>query len=528
MNSEIYNDLEKLIKKVTGEKQRFERLELTKEEALELFADNPFKLEIIQKKVPDGEMCSAYRCGPLVDLCRGPHLPTTGHVKSMGILKHSGSYWLGDQNNPRLQRVYGISFPTTQELREYREMLRMAANRDHRKIGMAQRLFFFNEISPGSCFFLPHGAMIYNKLVDFMRQEYLKRGYQEVITPNVYNVDLWKQSGHFANYKDNMFMFDCEGVQFGIKPMNCPGHCVMFGSFIRSYRDLPVRWADFGVLHRNEASGALSGLTRVRRFQQDDAHIFCRRDQLREEVSGVLDLLRHTYGVFGFTFELQLSTRPEKYLGEMELWDEAELALADCLDEFGEPWTINAADGAFYGPKIDIKLTDALRRKHQCATIQLDFQLPIRFNLQYKDSDNEHRRPVIIHRAIFGSVERMIAVLTEHTGGKWPFWISPRQICVVPLTHAFDEPARALCERIRARGYLADFDDSDNQMKKKVFNAQAMQYNYVLVYGAAEQETGILALRPRGEAGDAKSGRVVKLTEEQMYERFAEEVAQYK
>jgi threonyl-tRNA synthetase len=307
-------------------------------------------------------------------------------------------------------------------------------------------IFSLFQLSPGSCFWLPHGARVYNKLMEFIKDEYWKRGYQEVVTPNIFNLQLWEQSGHAEHYKENMFVFDVEGAEWGMKPMNCPGHCLMFAHRLRSYRELPLRLADFGVLHRNELSGALTGLTRVRRFQQDDGHIFCRQDQIKQEVLGALDFMAHVYRTLGMHYQLELSTKPAKGLGEQSLWDLAEAQLADALNEFvGEGnWRLNPGDGAFYGPKIDIKVFDALERIHQCATVQLDFQLPIRFDLEYKsgvDGDESFQRPVMVHRAMLGSVERMAAVLMEHFGGKWPFWLSPRQAIVVPIDPKYNDYA---------------------------------------------------------------------------------------
>jgi len=317
--------------------------------------------------------------------------------------------------------------------------------------------------------------------MDLIRGEYRKRGFSEVISPNIYNNKLWKTSGHWQHYAENMFAFDIEKETFALKPMNCPGHCLMFSHRPRSWRELPLRMADFGVLHRNELSGALSGLTRVRRFQQDDAHIFCTPDQIGKEIDAALDFLDHVYGIFGFTFDLKLSTRPEKYLGDIEVWNTAENQLADSLNKFAKPWKENPGDGAFYGPKIDITITDALKRAHQCATIQLDFQLPIRFELNYIADDGEKKRPVIIHRAILGSVERMIAILTESSAGKWPFWISPRQVCIVPVGPSVNDYAEEVQKKLHASGYQAEVDlDAGDTLNKKIRNAQLAQFNFIL------------------------------------------------
>ncbi|XP_031524150.1 threonine--tRNA ligase 2, cytoplasmic isoform X4 [Papio anubis] len=410
--------LENICKAIIKEKQPFERLEVSKEILLEMFKYNKFKCRILNEKV-DTATTTVYRCGPLIDLCKGPHVRHTGKIKTIKIFKNSSTYWEGNPEMETLQRIYGISFPDNKMMRNWEKFQEEAKNRDHRKIGKEQELFFFHDLSPGSCFFLPRGAFIYNTLTDFIREEYHKRDFTEVLSPNMYNSKLWEASGHWQHYSENMFTFEIEKDTFALKPMNCPGHCLMFAHRPRSWREMPMRFADFGVLHRNELSGTLSGLTRVRRFQQDDAHIFCTVEQIEEEIKGCLQFLQSVYSTFGFSFQLNLSTRPENFLGEIEMWNEAEKQLQNSLMEFGEPWKMNPGDGAFYGPKIDIKIKDAIGRYHQCATIQLDFQLPIRFNLTYvsKDGDDK-KRPVIIHRAILGSVERMIAILSENYGGK--------------------------------------------------------------------------------------------------------------
>nr|CAD7434325.1 unnamed protein product [Timema monikensis] len=482
--------VEQLMKSIVKDKQNFERLELRKEDLLEMFKYNEFKVRILNEKV-NTPTTTVYRCGPLIDLCRGPHVRHTGKVKALKVTKNSATYWEGKSDAETLQRVYGISFPDPKQLKEWEKFQEEAAKRDHRKIGKEQELFFFHELSPGSCFFLPKGAYIYNTLVEFIKSEYRKRGFQEVITPNIYNAKLWQTSGHWAHYADNMFSFESEKETFALKPMNCPGHCLI----TRSWRELPLRLADFGVLHRNELSGALTGLTRVRRFQQDDAHIFC---AIKDEMLGALDFLRSVYAVFGFTFQLVLSTRPDKYLGEIAMWDEAEKQLADSLNTFGDPWKENPGDGAFYGPKIDITISDALKRSHQCATIQLDFQLPIRFNLGYVSESGDKKRPVIIHRAILGSVERMIAILTESYAGKWPFWLSPRQSIVIPVGPSLDSYAFQVKQKIYDAGFMCDVDvDPGDTMNKKIRNAQLAQYNFILVVGEKEKTAGTVNVRTR-------------------------------
>ncbi|KAG7704012.1 hypothetical protein KL914_004503 [Ogataea haglerorum] len=510
-----FSDIETLCTRAIKEKQPFERLVMTKDELLEMFSYNKYKVALIKSKIPDGTSSTVYRCGPLIDLCRGPHVPHTGRVKAFKVLKNSSSYFLGDSNNDSLQRVYGVSFPDKALMKEHLKFLEEAAARDHRKIGREQDLFFFHEMSPGSCFWLPHGARIYNGLCDLLRNQYRKRGYEEVITPNMYNSKLWETSGHWANYKENMFTFEVEKDTFGLKPMNCPGHCLMFKSRERSYRELPWRVADFGVIHRNEFSGALSGLTRVRRFQQDDAHIFCTQDQIEDEISGVFDFLQHIYGIFGFEFKMELSTRPEKYVGDIETWNNAEAKLESALNKWGGKWELNPGDGAFYGPKIDIMISDALRRWHQCATIQLDFQLPNRFELEYrgKDDSAEVQRPVMIHRAILGSIERMTAILTEHFAGKWPFWLSPRQILVVPVGVRYFEYAQEVQKLLQTEGFYADVDLSGNTLQKKVRTGQLQKYNLIFIVGEQEQNEKAVNIRNRDIQELQSKNEMVKLND---------------
>eukprot|EP00039_Didymoeca_costata_P010775 m.145836 g.145836 ORF g.145836 m.145836 type:complete len:776 (+) comp14958_c0_seq6:47-2374(+) len=492
-----YAPLNSLCKSVTKQKQEFQRLEMKKEDLLEMFKYNQFKVRILKERVTT-PTTTVYRCGDLIDLCRGPHVRNTGKVKAIEVVKTSSTYWEGNSEAENLQRVYGISFPDAKELKEWKRIQEEAAKRDHRKIGTQQELFFFHELSPGSCFFLPKGAFIYNQLIQFIKGEYRKRGFQEVVTPNIYNSKLWETSGHWQHYSEDMFSFEAEDETWALKPMNCPGHCLMFGHRVRSYKELPLRLADFGVLHRNELSGALTGLTRVRRFQQDDAHIFCMEEQIEEEIAGALDFLQYVYGKFGFTFELNLSTRPKKFLGDIAVWDRAEDALRRTLDGFGHSWKLNPGDGAFYGPKIDITIKDALKRSHQCATIQLDFQLPLRFKLEYVPAvaKDEPSRPVIIHRAILGSVERMIAILIESYAGNWPFWINPRQAQVVPVVPLFNEYALEVREKLTHAGFMVDADVNDSDtMNKKIRNAQMSRYAFIFVVGEAEKNANSVAIR---------------------------------
>ena len=546
-----FKEIEEQVKKNAQGNHPFSRLIMSKKEALELFKANPFKVQLISSKVKDDEITTAYRCGDFIDLCLGPHIPNLSLIKALKITKNSATNWLGKTTNDSLQRIYGISFPNDKLLKEYIKKLEDEEKNDHRNIGKQQGLFMFHTLSPGSCFWFQPGAHIYNKLIEFIRNQYKVRGYSEVISPNIYNLKLWKTSGHYKNYKENLFLMKVENQGFGLKPMNCPGHCLMFDSVSRSYKELPIRMADFGVLHRNEISGALSGLTRVRRFQQDDAHIFCRYDQIMDEVLGFLDFMSYVYEIFGFKYELYLSTRPEKMLGSAKLWDMAEKSLADALNKFGKPWKINPGDGAFYGPKIDIKLFDALGRAHQCGTVQLDFQLPIRFNLMYKteeqiikedknknkeeiEQDNKsnkelneygellgkelykadewddedfyweeknlkpgYARPCIVHRAILGSVERCSAILIEHYEGKFPFWLSPRQLCICTINNKVEDYAEKWYLMLKYKGYQVSLDKSSTTLQKKVRNAQLAQFNYIGVIGQEEADGNSIDIRTR-------------------------------
>ncbi|KIK68334.1 hypothetical protein GYMLUDRAFT_35720 [Collybiopsis luxurians FD-317 M1] len=522
-----YPALEKVSEMAIKDKQKFERLVVSKENLLKMFHYNKYKQYLIDTKVPDGTSTTVYRCGPMIDLCVGPHIPHTGKIKALMITKSSASYFLGDSNNDSLQRIYGISFPDKKQLTEYKAFLAEAAKRDHRKIGKEQELFFFNDLSPGSCFFLPHGTRIYNTLLDLLRMEYRKRGYQEVISPNMYHSKLWETSGHWQNYKDGMFTLDIEKEKWGLKPMNCPGHCLIFDSRDRSYKELPIRMAEFGIIHRNEASGALTGLTRVRRFMQDDTHVFCMPSQIEEEINALFDFMQHVYGIFGFDFHLELSTRPENYLGAIETWNEAESQLTKALDKhYPGKWDLNPGDGAFYGPKIDITIRDALRRSFQCATIQLDFQLPERFNLKYRSAedfgspDRPASRPVIIHRAILGSLERFIAIITEHFAGKWPFWLSPRQVVVIPVAAPYKEYATQISERLNSLGLYADVDNSDNTLPKKIRNGEIAQYNFILVVGQEELDAKAVNVRNRDDVGTKNKGEMIPL--DTVVEKFVE------
>ncbi|XP_074785256.1 threonine--tRNA ligase, mitochondrial isoform X2 [Athene noctua] len=425
-------------------RHRFERLEATRQQLAELFKHNRFQLQQIEEEVTS-PTATVYRCGPLLRLCPGPLLPHTGLVSALRVLSSSAAFWREPGGGRRaLQRVAAVAFPSADALAAWQRAQDEAALRDHRRIGREQELFFFHKLSPGSCFFLPRGAHVYNTLIEFIRSEYRARGFWEVVTPNVFSPRLWELSGHWQHYSPHMFSFAAGTETLSLKPMNCPAHCLMFAHRPRSWRELPLRLADFGVLHRNEPPGSLTGLTRVRRFQQDDAHIFCTLEQLEGEIDACLDFVRTVYAVLGFSFRLALATRPPGFLGDPETWDRAEQQLERSLRTFGQPWELSPGDGAFYGPKIDIRIRDALGRQHQCGTIQLDFQMPERFELEYASATGGAARPVLIHRAVLGSVERMVAVLAESCGGRWPLWLSPLQAIVIPQAPEVEDYAREL------------------------------------------------------------------------------------
>ncbi|KAK7000243.1 aa-TRNA-ligase-II domain-containing protein [Favolaschia claudopus] len=471
-----YPSVEKVAESAIKEKQKFERLVVKKETLLEMFNYNKYKKHLIETKVPDGTSTTVHGCGPMIDLC------------------NSSSYFLGDANNESLQRIYGISFPVKKQLTEYKAFLEEAAKRDHRRIGKDQELFSFNELSPGSCFFLPHGTRIYNTLTEFIRCGPFRLNPFTGISPNMFHSKLWQQSGHWQNYKDDMF---------GLKPMNCPSHCIIFGSRDRSYRELPIRMAEFGILHRNEASGALTGLTRVRRFAQDDTHVFCMPSQVAGEISALFDFMQHVYGTFRLDFQLELSTRPDNFLGDIKTWDHAGESLEK---RYPGKWELSPGDGAFYGPKIDISIRDSLSRSFQCATIQLDFQLPNQFDLKYRgeDTQNPEVRPVMIHRAILGSLERFIAIITEHFAGKWPFWLSPRQVVIIPVGPAFKDYVVQVHDRLKSEGFFVDIDNGPDTLSKKIRNAEISQHNFILVVGEAEMTAQSVNVRNRDIGAGAK------------------------
>jgi len=490
-------------------KHPFVREEVTREAAIELFTsmNETLKVEAIAA-IPSDAPMTLYRSGGFVDLCRGPHVANTAQIRSFKVMSIAGAYWRGDEKRPMLQRVYGTAFSDRKELKEYLRLLEEAKARDHRKLGKELGLFHFDPIAPASPFFTGRGATVYNLLQSYVRKLYRKHGYEEIITPQIFDMELFHTSGHYEHYKDNMFACTIDEREFGVKPMNCPGHCVLFRQTRRSYRDLPVRFADFGRLHRYERAGVTHGLTRVRSFAQDDAHIFCTPDQVGGEIAKVTRMILECYAVFGFDSpEIEVSTRPASFLGDIETWNQAESSLMAALDAAGLTYKINKGDGAFYGPKIDFKVRDALRRSWQLGTCQLDFQLPDRFGLEFVDGEDKRVRPVMIHRAMLGSLERFFGVYLEHVAGRFPTWLAPVQVAILPITDAHLEWAREAETALAAAGLRALVDARSEKLGLKIREATLLRVPYMLVLGDKEVEARGVAPRTR----DGKTGELEPL-----------------
>ena len=502
----------------------YERQMWPREEAKAFFASRgePLKVQLIDEKTAGQREVSCYTIKDketFIDFCVGPHVPSTGRLKAFKLLNTSNAYWKGDARNQPMQRVYGTAFFSDKELKAYLTQIEEAKKRDHRKLGRELGLFWFHPWAPGEPFWLPKGTALVHQLGNYMRDVLFPAGYVEVRAPLVFNKALWETSGHWSHYRQNMFLIasDSEEEKSGLKPMNCPGHMLLFGSEVRSYRDLPMRIHEQSVLHRMEASGVLSGLTRVREFIMDDAHIFLREDQIGDEVERLLRLVRRVYDDFGLTPEMKLSTRPEEYLGAIETWDHAERELKKALEAAGQQYEINEGDGAFYGPKIDFAVTDALGRKWQCATIQLDYQLPQQFQLKYIGADNAEHRPVVIHRAIFGSFERFIAMLLEHYAGALPLWIAPLQAVVLPISDRHLDYGRTVLERLKAAGLRAELDDRQEKIGFKIREAQLQKVPYMLVVGDRESADGAVSVRTR-KGGDQGSQALTTFIERALAE----------
>ena len=491
--------IEARMRELVKERLPFERETLPKAEAIRIFEEQnePFKVELIREKGDDTVSC--YRVGSFFDFCEGPHVPDTGVLRAVKVLSSSNAYWKGDAAGIPMQRIYATSFTDRKELAAHLRRLEEAKRRDHRRIGKDQRLFLIAEEAPGQVFWLPAGMGVVNRLLDSMREKLERRRYREIRTPLILNESVWERSGHLDHYRDNMFFLESEDARFGLKPMNCPGAAMVYRSDIRSYRDLPLRFSEFGHCHRFEPSGVLSGLTRVRAFTQDDAHIYCRLDQVEEEILDLMDLVAEVYREFGFRdFRVELSTRPGKSVGDDEAWESAEAALARALARSGVEHTLNPGDGAFYGPKIDFHVADALRRTHQCATIQLDFSQAPAFDLSYATEEGGRARPVVIHRAILGSVERFFALLVEHTGGAFPVWIAPVQALIAPIADRHREAAAGVAARLEGRGFRVELDDRREKMGYKIRQAELRRVPFMIVLGDREAEEGTLSVRTRG------------------------------
>lgn len=499
---DVLPKIEKEMKNIISHNEKFVRREVSKAEALEMFKDNEYKTELINE-LPENEVISVYYLGDdFVDLCRGPHVESTGKLQNFGykLAKINGAYWRGNEKNKMLQRIYAYAFKDKKQLADYLNMLEEAKKRDHRKLGKEQELFFFDETAPGMAYWLPKGFTILNTLINFWREEHQKRGYQEFSGPQLNSSILWKTSGHWDHYKEDMYVLkDSDGKEQALKPMNCPNSIKVFASKMRSYKDLPLRFNDVDVIHRNEKSGQLNGLFRVRMFRQDDSHNYITEDQIGSEIKEIIKIADYIYGVFGLDYQLTLSTRPQDFMGEIETWNKAESDLRAVLDELcGKGnYRVNEGDGAFYGPKIDIKMKDCLGREWQMGTVQLDFQLPMRFGITYVDAEGEKKTPIMIHRAILGSFERFIGIITEHFAGAFPLWLSPVQVVVAPLTDRNAEYAKSVYEKLQAAGLRVELDDRNEKIGYKIRESQLMKNPYFLILGDEEQNNQTISYRAR-------------------------------
>ncbi|MFB6365923.1 threonine--tRNA ligase [Paenibacillus elgii] len=513
------SSIEQEMERIVRENVPITRRVVSRDEAVQTFEalEDPLKLELI-RDLPDEAVLTLYEQGEFVDLCRGPHLPSTGRIKAFKLLSVAGAYWRGDSNNKMLQRIYGTAFPKKAELDEHLHLLEEAKKRDHRKLGKELGLFMFSEEAPGMPFFLPKGMTIRTVLENFSREQQAANDYDEVRTPFMMNQRLWEESGHWDHYRENMYFTEVDETKFALKPMNCPGHMLIYKNELHSYRELPIRLCEFGQVHRHEFSGALNGMMRVRTFCQDDAHLFVRPDQIEEEIGRAIDLIGEMYKVFGFQYKLELSTRPEDSMGSAELWEQAETALRSVLERRGIAYSLNEGDGAFYGPKIDFHILDALKRSWQCGTIQLDFQMPEKFDLSYIGQDNQKHRPVVIHRAIYGSIDRFIGILTEHYSGAFPLWLSPVQVKLLPVSDVYNSYAIEVKKALAEAGIRVEADLRSEKLGYKIREAQLEKVPYMLVLGENEQSSGTVAVRKRGE------GNLGPMQVQQLAERLRREI----
>ena len=491
--------IEKEMKKISKDGKRIYREEISKEVALEKFKNDPYKIDLINN-MDENTIISCYTQGDFTDLCRGPHVDTVKEIKYFKLLKVSGAYWKGDSKNKMLQRIYGICFDTEEDLNEYLYMLEEAKKRDHKKLGKELDLFMMSEYGPGFPFFLNNGMILRNELENFWYKEHTKEGYEFIKTPIMLNKELWELSGHWFNYRENMYTSEIDDKTFAIKPMNCPGGMLVYKNSLHSYKDLPLRVGELGQVHRHEASGALNGLFRVRTFTQDDAHIFMREDQIEEEVVRLINFIDRMYSIFGLTYNIELSTRPlEKYIGDIEIWNKSEKALEDACHKAGRECKINPGDGAFYGPKLDFHIKDSLGRVWQCGTIQLDMNLPERFDLTYIDSDGSKKRPVMLHRVIYGSIERFIGILIEHYAGAFPLWLSPVQINVIPVNNEYhSEYSNKIYELLKDNGFRTNIDLKAEKLSYKMRESQTKKIPYTLILGDKEKDNNTVSYRKFG------------------------------
>ena len=511
---EDFQAIEKKMIELAREDLKIVRVDITRDAAIKYFKEKgqDYKVELIEDLAED-EPITLYQMGEFTDLCRGPHIESTKKIKAVKLLSIAGAYWRGDSNNKMLQRIYGIAFDKKKKLDEYIEKREEAEKRDHRKLGRELDLFSMHEEGPGFPFFHPNGMIIRNNLLSWWKNVLQERGYGEILTPVILNEDLWHRSGHWDHYKENMYFTEIDEEGYAVKPMNCPGSTLIYSTTPHSYRDLPLRYAEFGLVHRHELSGALHGLFRVRSFTQDDAHIYCLPNQIKSEVFEIIDLANLLYDTFGFKYSVELSTRPDDYMGDLESWNEAEKALKEALEEKAMPYTINEGDGAFYGPKIDYHLEDAIGRTWQCGTIQLDFQLPQNFELTYVAEDGSKKRPVMLHRALFGSVERFMGILIEHFAGKFPLWLSPVQVEIIPVSEKFKPYAGEVFDQLKKAGIRVKIDERAEKVGYKIREAQLKKVNYMLVIGEKETASHKLSVRKRsGE--EVKDVEVSKFIED--------------
>ena len=517
-SEEDFLKIQKEMKKIVQANYPLERFELPRAEALALMEEKnePYKVELIND-LPEDAVISFYKQGDFVDLCAGPHMESTGKIKAFKLMSVAGAYWRGDSDRQMLQRIYATAFPTQAELDEYVKRLEEAKKRDHRKIGREMDLFAIFEEGPGFPFFMPNGMIIRNELESFWKSEHRKRGYEEIKTPLIMNEQLWRTSGHWDHYKDNMYFTKIDGEDYAIKPMNCPGSLLAYKRKMWSYRDFPIRMGELGQVHRHELSGALHGLMRVRTFTQDDAHIFMLPDQIKDEVIGVVKFIDDVYNMFGFTYHIELSTRPDDSMGSDEEWEAAETALRESMETIGVPYVINEGDGAFYGPKLDFHLEDSLGRTWQCGTIQLDMQMPQRFDITYVGADGEKHRPVMIHRVIFGSIERFIGILTEHFAGKFPLWLAPVQVKLLTVTEKFVPYAEEIKAKCEEAGLRVELDGRNEKIGYKIREARNQRDSYLCTIGEREAEAGTLSVRSSkvGDLGEMNADEfIAKLVEE--------------